>query len=86
MNSQHLHPLVKAKEVIRLYREGRIATAFALIFPPLAALTSLHEKPMPWRVRLYVLVRGVIPFSYLENFDPSPTSNGDGDFHDNDIG
>jgi hypothetical protein len=36
---------------------------------PLYGLWILHTFPMPWKVRLYVLVTGRIPLSYLENFD-----------------
>jgi hypothetical protein len=36
---------------------------------PLSDLAKLHKQPMPWKVRLSVLVYGVIPKSYLEDLE-----------------
>jgi hypothetical protein len=36
---------------------------------PLTMFGELHTKPMPWKVRLSVLIHGVIPKSYLEISD-----------------
>ncbi len=62
------HPKDEAQVYVDILNLARSAT-LASVRRPMDALVNLHIQPMPWRVRLSVLVTGVIPYSYLKDFD-----------------
>lgn len=42
-------------------------TSIRVLHPVINGYVSLHRDRMPWRVRIFALVRGVIPESYTRN-------------------
>lgn len=64
------HPAVVAKRWTQSFSMPLLSnTAYAKqLRGPLNALVYVHSERMPLAVRLYVLVHGRIPKSYLENF------------------
>jgi hypothetical protein len=64
-------PIDTARKWIGHFEEEPLSqTAYAKkLKGPLKALVHLHEKKMPWSVRVFAIVHGRIPKSYLENFD-----------------